>query len=294
MLEASKTLQVIELLNLATEYLSKRGFENSRLIAERLLSRCLNFNRVDLYLNFDRPLSAVDLERFRKMLKRRLQREPLQYILGETEFRSLPFKVNPSVLIPRPETEILVDIVLKKCKEKFQNESILSILDIGTGSGCIAVSLAKYLENVKITAVDISDSALKIATENAKVNGVENNIQFLKEDFLKFHFVKKLSKKFDVLVSNPPYVSAEDFEKLPKEVKNFEPVFALKDGQDGLTFYRKIAERMHELLNPAGFVALEVGLGQAHKVQNLFLNSDFSNVEIFKDLTGIERVVCCD
>jgi release factor glutamine methyltransferase len=292
-LEPTKSWQVLELLNWTTEYLSERGFENSKLNAERLLCHSLNLKRMDLYLNFDRPLSTEELKRFKELLKRRLQKEPLQYILGQTEFMSLPFKVDPSVLIPRPETEILVEVVLNKSKEALQNKPTLSILDIGTGSGCIAVSLAKYLETVKITAIDVSESALKIAADNAKLNGVESKIQFLREDFLKFEFIKNLPTKFDVVVSNPPYVSREDFEKLPKEVKDFEPTVALEDSQDGLTFFREIAEKVHELLNSAGMVALEVGLGQAPKVQNLFLNSHFSRVEIFKDLTGIERVVCC-
>ncbi|MFQ5823181.1 MAG: peptide chain release factor N(5)-glutamine methyltransferase [bacterium] len=294
MLKPTKTWPVLELLNWTTEYLSKKGFENSKLNAERLLSHSLNFHRVDLYLNFDRPLSPEELKRFKKFLKRRLRREPLQYILGETEFMSLLFKVNPSVLIPRPETEILVDTVLNKSKEQFQNKSTLSILDIGTGSGCIAVSLAKYLKKARITALDVSDGALETAAENAHLNEVENKIHFFKENFLDSQFSKNLSQKFDVVVSNPPYVSAEDFVKLPEEVKYFEPTIALQDGKDGLTFYYKIAEFSLKSLNPVGFVAVEVSMGQASQVKEIFLNHQFSKITFFKDLNGNDRVIVCE
>lgn len=291
MLSPTKSWHVLEIINRTKDYLSQKGFENPKLNAEKLLGYSLNMSRVDLYLNYDRPLSKEELERFKKYLKRRLDQEPLQYILGETEFMSLPFKVNSTVLIPRPETEILVEKVLEKCQEKFNHKPLISILDIGTGSGCIAVSLAKYIENVKITALDISEDALKTAAENACLNSVENKIQFYRIDFLVSQFSNNPSQKFDVVVSNPPYVSEEDFKKLPKEIKDYEPIVALKDDGDGMTFYHKIAGFASINLNTEGFVAVEVGLGQAPQVQAIFMKNGFSNVTVFQDLTGIQRVV---
>ncbi|MFQ5864685.1 MAG: peptide chain release factor N(5)-glutamine methyltransferase [bacterium] len=293
-LEAQKTWHILEILNYTSDILSKKGIQNSRLNAEHLLSYVLNINRVELYLNYDRPLSKTELERFKFVLSRRLNQEPLQYILGETEFMSLPIKVNPAVLIPRPETEILAEKVLEKCNQRFNHKSTISILDIGTGSGCIAVSLAKYLENSQVTALDISEGALRTAHENAHSNNVEDKIQFLKSDFLDSKFSTTLTDKFDVVVCNPPYVSVEDFSTLPEEVKNYEPTVALKDGKDGLTFYHKIADFSLKHLNPEGFVAVEVGLEQARPVKRIFLDNGYSDVKIFKDLSGIERVLICE
>ncbi|MFQ5751189.1 MAG: peptide chain release factor N(5)-glutamine methyltransferase [bacterium] len=239
MIKTTKHWKVLELLNWTAEYLSEKKFESARLNAERLLSYALNMKRVELYLNYDQPLTENELLRFKEYLRRRLKREPWQYILGETEFMSLPFKVNPGVLIPRPETEILVETVLLKCQEKFPSQKTIAILDIGTGSGCIAVALAKYLAQAQVTAIDKSEKALKTASENARLNEVSDKIQFLKIDFLDSDIVNKLTEKFDVLVSNPPYVSAHDVDKLPTEIKYFEPEMALTDRKDGLFFFSK-------------------------------------------------------
>ncbi|MFQ6114321.1 MAG: peptide chain release factor N(5)-glutamine methyltransferase, partial [bacterium] len=270
-LDAKKDWYILEILNYSTDVLAKGGIENPRLNAERLLSHSLNMNRVQLHLNHDRPLSKPELQRFRFFLNRRLKQEPLQYILGEAEFMSLPFKVNSSVLIPRPETEILVEKVLQMCAERFNHKSTITVLDIGTGSGCIAVSLAKYLKGCRVTALDISKEALKTAEENARLNDVENKIQFVVADFLDSKFPEERAQKFDVVVSNPPYVSAGDFQKLPAEIRNYEPAVALEDGHDGLTFYHRIVDFSLKCLRPMGFVAVEVGLGQAHPVERIFL-----------------------
>jgi len=292
MQKIEKIWKVLELLNWSAEYLSARGIENARLNAERLLGRILNSDRVQLYLDFDRPLTEAELLRFKEYIKRRLGHEPLQYILQECEFMSLRFKVNPGVMIPRPESEVLVETVLETCREKFPSKNPIRILEVGTGSGCIAVSLAKHLPVVRVTAIDISDEALKIAAENARLNEVDDRIQFRQLDFMRADFPKQLSEIFDVLVSNPPYISDKDFPNLPVEIKEFEPLIALKNGSDGLSFYHRISQLSSSLLNPSGLVAVEVGLGQAAMVEKIFLEHTFSKVTSYKDLNGIERVVC--
>lgn len=291
---SSKNRCVLDILNRSVEYLSKKGIENSRLNAERLLGSTLNMDRVNLYLNFDRPLSEVEIDQFKKKLRRRARKEPLQYILGETEFMSLPFRINSSVLIPRPETEILVEHVIEKCQTKFESKKNLAILDLGTGSGCIAIALANYLRNVHITALDFSQDALRTAKENAILNRVDDRISFAKIDFLSTGSLKNLSEKFDVIVSNPPYVSSADYEKLPEEIRNFEPSIALHDNEDGLNFYRRIAALSSDILDTKGFLALEVGLGQTSTVKELMLRNKFSCAESFRDLNGIERIIICE
>ncbi len=299
MSKSTKTWNVLELLNWSSEYLSEKGFENSRLNAERLLGHTLNLKRVDLYLNYERPLADDELARFKGFLKRRLQHEPLQYILGETEFFSLRFRVTPNVLIPRPETEILVETVLQKCREKNSPAEKINILDIGTGSGCIAISLAKHLPNARFTAIDVSEAAVTTAAENARLNEVSEQIEFRKLDFFfreadrypTNNWLHEFQNTFDVIVSNPPYISDADYPNLPPEVRDFEPRAALKDGADGLNFYRQIAATAPMILNHGGFVAVEVGMGQAQAVAEIFAKSGLSQIQAAADLNDIERVV---
>lgn len=283
--------QILDLLNSTTDYLTEKGIEDARLNTERLLGHSLNLSRVDLYLNYDRPLTSSELSQFKGYLKRRIRNEPLQYIIGETEFMSLTFKVNPSVLIPRPETEILVEKAIEICGKKFDRRNI-KILDIGAGSGCIAVSLAKYLEGAEITALDVSKPALEVAEQNAHLNKRSEKICFLEFDFLDQTFTS--SEKFDVVVSNPPYISSADFENLPEEIKAHEPSIALKDGPDGLRFFRRIAEACGTLLHKDGFVMVEVGLGQADAVKDIFSANGYTKIEALQDLNNIERIVFCE
>jgi release factor glutamine methyltransferase len=255
--------------------------------AERLLAHVLKFKRIELYLNFDRPLKEPELETFRALVRRRLKNEPLQYIIGETEFLSLPFQVDSRVLIPRPETEILVQTVIEKCQKIYDNQNKIKILDIGTGSGNIAISLAKNLPNAVLFAIDISAEALKLAQSNAKLNQVETLIQFIHGDITNFHF----SESFEVIVSNPPYVTQNKYASLPLEIRNFEPKMALEAGVDGLACYRKIINQLPLVLNPAGFLALEVGDKQAQSVRTLLNQNHYSRIETLLDLNQIERVV---
>ncbi|MFQ5603149.1 MAG: peptide chain release factor N(5)-glutamine methyltransferase [bacterium] len=291
---ANKTWHVLEIIDWSSNYLLQKGITSPRLNAEQLLGHTLNMDRVALYLNYDRPLSTAELARYKRFLKRRLQNEPLQYILGQTEFMSLPFRVNSAVLIPRPETEILVETAIQKCQSDLPNLQTIHILDVGTGSGCIAISLAKYVENTQIVAMDISEAALEVARENACINGVESKIQFLKADFFKLSAENPLSQKFNLIVSNPPYVSEQDFEHLPAEIKKYEPNCALKDGSDGMSYYRALLDSVGGFMAEMGFLIMELGAGQASKVADMFHRQNMTNFQIFKDLNGMERTICCE
>ncbi|MBN2413819.1 peptide chain release factor N(5)-glutamine methyltransferase [candidate division KSB1 bacterium] len=285
-----KRWTILELLNWTTNYLTEKGFENSRLNAEILLAHVLNFNRVHLYLNFDRPLDVNELAGFKALLKKRLNHEPIQYITGETEFMSLPFKVAPGVLIPRPETEMLVEKTMEYCNSMSSEIKSTEILDVGTGSGNIAVSLAKNISNCRIYAVDISDAALQIAKENARLNQVEKKIEFNQLNALD-SWPEEYKKFFDVIVANPPYISQSEYSRLPLEIKNFEPKKSLLAGKDGLDFYRQFTHILLYLLNDKGKVFFEIGEQQATLLMELYSKAGFKNINIHKDLAGKDRLL---
>ena len=278
----------LEILNQAVEKLRSEGIDRPRTNAELLLEAVLNVPKIELYLNRDRILTPSETEKFNLFIRERISGRPLQYIIGSTEFFGLEFKVNEHVLIPRPETETLVEIVI----ERLKNRSSPKIIDIGTGTGAIAVSLAKNLKNSMIFATDISEEALMVAKENARINKVENQIEFLQGDLFEPLKDKNLEGKINCVVSNPPYVSQEEFDQLPKEVKEYEPIVALKTDQEGTLFHRRIIENSLDFLGKEGILALELGLDQAEKVVGLFRKySNFKDIEIKKDLGGIDRVV---
>ena len=279
---------ILEIINLSTDYLNNKGVESPRINAELLLAHILNCKRLDLYLKFDQPLKEDELALYREALKRRGRREPFQYIVGNVEFYGLEFKVNSSVLIPRPETEILVETVI----ENSNKEEKLKILDIGTGSGNIVVSILKHLVNSKAWGIDSSKEALKIAEENSKINLVDNRTIYSQKNILNgFEFEEK---EFDIIVSNPPYISKNDYESLLPELKNYEPVSALTDEKDGLTFYKMISTKANQLLKPKGKIFFEVGQGQYTDVKNLLEKNNFINIKVKKDYSNIERVVYGD
>lgn len=268
-------------------FLGRSGIADPRLNAERLLASVLKLDRMGLYLQFDKPLSSAERESFKALLKRRAGHEPLQYILGETEFMSLCFRVTRDVLIPRPETEILVERAVESCK----GLGPVRILDIGTGSGCIAVSLAKMLPESNIDAADVSPSALSGARSNAELNGVAERVHFLEADVSGEDFIKTVHAPYDVVVSNPPYVSLAELPSLPKDVRDFEPRTALCDEGDGLSFYRIIALKAAILLSPGGKLFLEIGLGQKNSVFEILQSAGFTGIKAYPDLNGIDRVV---
>lgn len=249
--------------------------ESPALDAKILLCHVLGCDKLSLSLNREKELTFDEQTHFEALVKRRKNAEPVAYIVGEKEFMSLPFYVDPNVLIPRPDTEILV-------QEAIKNYTGGSILDIGTGSGCIAVSLAYYIKEATVTALDISPSALLVAKKNALRNGV--NIQFIEADILN----DEICGKYDMIVSNPPYIKPSVIETLSPDVKLYEPYNALDGGDDGLKFYRRIIEKAP--LNDNGVLLFEVGFDQARDVAQLMIEK-FCSVEIVKDYGGIERVV---
>jgi release factor glutamine methyltransferase len=280
---------VIDIINKTADYLKNKGIENSRLNAELLVGFVLNLDRVQLYLNFEKPLHQSEIDKLKPLLKRRATHEPLQYILGKTEFYSLNFKINQHTLIPRPETELLVDVTLDICNNDFSNQDRIDILDVGTGSGNIATALTKNKSKIWMSAIDIDSEALKIAQENAGHHGVADRINFILQDIYK-KFSDSL-KHFDIIVSNPPYVTEQEMAVLPLDVKNFEPKIALYGGENGLDFYFRISELV-SLLTENGCIVVEIGALQSEQVVNIFSNTNlFRFIDVVKDLSGKNRIV---
>ena len=264
------------------QYFSDKGVENPRLDAEVLLSHILGHDRLYLYTHFEQPLEQAELAAFRECVRKRAARLPVAYITGHKEFMGLSFEVAPAVLVPRPDTEILVEAAHVRLKGGNDPE----ILDLGTGSGAIIISLLHSLPAASGTAVDISGPALSIAGKNAARLGVAGRLTLLEGDL----FSPVRGMQFDAIVSNPPYIPAGDIAGLAAEVRQ-EPNAALDGGKDGLDFYRRILAEAAGYLKPGGFLALEVGSGQAQTVASLAQDVSLELAEICRDLAGIERVV---
>jgi release factor glutamine methyltransferase len=277
-------LTVLEAINLSTEFLGNKEIESPRINAELLLAHALNCRRIDLYLSYDRPLSEDEIKIYREFIRRRSKSEPLQYITGKVEFYGLQFKVNPSVLIPRQETEILIETIISTVSI----EDKIKILDVGTGSGNISVSLAKHLPNSMITTIDNSESALETAKENANLLQVSGQIIFLNHDI---NSESILNERFDIVVSNPPYISKDEFPELKDELKVFEPKAALTDFADGLNYFRIISAKSKYLLGSNGKIFFEVGQGQADEVRKILTENNFSEISVVKDYLKIDRVI---
>ncbi len=276
---------VLEIINLSTSYLEEKGIESPRTNVEMILSHILKCKRLDLYLSFDKPLQEEELQTVRNYLKRRGNREPLQYILGSVEFYGLEFIVNPDVLIPRPETEVLIENIINI----YKSENEIKILDIGTRSGIIAVCLAKYLPFAQITAMDNSEKALEVAKLNAVNNKVNNRIKFINKDIL--NIKDTFQKEFDLVVSNPPYISLNEYEKLEPELKVYEPKNALTDYGDGLKYYKLISNNAKKILKDHGKLYFEIGINQYSDVKEILSKENFINIEIKKDYLNIERII---
>ena len=273
----------INLLSKSIQYLKKYNVENARLDAEYIFAYVLGVKRVSLILNFDEEISEENKNLIRQYIVRRGKyREPLQYIVKEWEFYGYPIKVDERVLIPRQDTEILVEQCIYLMKER-ENPKIL---DIGTGSGAISIALAKELPESEVLGLDISDDALKMAVVNRELNNV-SNLKFLKSDV--FQHVKE--KNYDLIVSNPPYIPVEEYDELMPEVKKYEPRMALTDGGDGYYFYKKISEESGNYLKNGGYLAFEVGYNQGETVSQLMEKNGFQIVGRIADYGGIERVI---
>ena len=276
---------IMKILNWTKQYFEAKGVENPRLDAEVLLCAVLKCQRITLYVDFERPLSEEELATYREYVRRRGNFEPLAYILGERAFMRNTFKVNKATLVPRPETELLVESLVR-IAPMLKREGDVKILDIGTGSGAIIVSLLDYLPNAKGVGVDISVDALIVAKENSEKIGVTGRIGFVRSDvFSKL----PLEKKFDIIVSNPPYIPAGDIAGLDKDVQQ-EPRGALDGGADGLDFYRRITAEAMDHMAEEGVLAFEIGVGQAAAVQQLCLDAGFVKTAVRKDYAGIERM----
>jgi release factor glutamine methyltransferase len=292
----------------AMEFLEKSGIDNAGREAELIISYCLNIDRVALYK--DNPLiSEKFISKIDELLRRRAKREPLQYILGYTEFCGLKIKVGKGVLIPRPETELLVEEAVKivgsllpthpspsrgegkgggENSSKITGHRSLSILDFCTGSGCIALALAKEFPDAQVYGTDISEIAIRYAKENAKLNKIKN-VAFIKGSL--FKPVKKSLNTFDLIVSNPPYIKKNDIKNLQIEIKDWEPVKALDGGEDGLDYYRAIIPEAKNYLKECGCLMFELGVSQANGVRKMAEDAGFMDISITKDYAGIERIL---
>jgi release factor glutamine methyltransferase len=277
---------VARVLGWATEDLTRRGLKDSpRLDAELLLGHALRVDRVRLIVDAQRPLQENELARYRELLVRRRRHEPIAYILGEREFYGLRFSVNPHVLIPRPDTETLVNVALARTKERDLHGRAL---DVCTGSGCVAIAFAKERPTWQVTGSDLSADALGVARHNALRLGTIWNLDFRRSDLL-----AEIEREagFDLIMANPPYVPDAEVPTLSPDIKNHEPASALCGGPDGLTLIRRLVKAAPQLLAPGGLLALEVGAGQAPRVAKGLMSYGFSDVQQDRDYAGIERVV---
>ncbi len=286
MSEAARTISGA--LNWATRLLKERGIETPRVNAELLLRKTLEIDHVQAYLYSDRVLTQPQFTSYKSLINRRIKGEPVQYILGSREFWSLDLRVTPEVLIPRPETELLVEETLKLFKD--ERKLILRFMEVGTGSGAIAIALAKELEGCFILAEDISWRAVLVAKENARIQGVSGNIRFLAGDLLSP--LKEGRSLFDLILSNPPYVPSSQIGTLTREIAKFEPRIALDGGPDGLELFRNIVIRSGSFLKEGGWLMLEFGEGQGEAVAEMIRNTGFFAPPcIIKDHSGVDRVI---
>jgi release factor glutamine methyltransferase len=281
-----ETWTILKVLQWTTEYFNRHGIEQARPCAEVLLAHVLGRQRIELYLHYDQPLTPLELQSYRTAIKRRAAREPTQYITQRQEFWSLEFEVNPSVLIPRPETELIVEMTLELMADR-----PCRVLDLGVGSGAIAVAVAHECPAARIVTVDISAQALRVARHNALRHQVADRMSFLACDL--FSALVDKEPLFDLILTNPPYIAENELANLAPEVEKHEPQIALRGGgRDGLNTIRRILADAPRYLKPGGSLLLEMGHGQAPILQNeLSHNRDFDNVRIIQDYSGIPRML---
>lgn len=275
---------VIKIIKWGSGYLKEKGIDSPRLTIELLLSNVLNVTRFELYIQFERPLLLDELSKLKGYINRRVNREPIQYILEEEHFYRRVFKVTPNVLIPRPETEILVEEAIRR------SGNPIRCLDVGTGSGCIAITYSLERPETEVVAIDVSSKAIEVAKENSKSLNA-NNVSFFCLDFFDDNALKSLGS-FDLIISNPPYISKNDISTLQIEVRDFEPQIALTDRADGFMFYKRFLQVSKYLLRHSGNLFLEIGFGQSIELQNIFNDSnEFSTISVLDDLSKIPRIL---
>ncbi len=281
--ENGKPWRIIDVINWGVDYFENKSLENPRLEIEIFLQHILDCKKIDLYINFENEVSSHDLNTLKGYIKRRLENEPSQYIVGKSNFYGRNFYVDNNVLIPRPETEILINTCIEFLSMKDNPE----IIDIGTGSGCIGITLAKEIPSSNVIATDCSEEALAVAERNAKNIGIKN-IDFVKSDFLK----QTIDLRSDLLVSNPPYIPIENISNLMADVKEYEPSKALTDNLDGLEFYRVFSKKFDSMIKIDGALIVEVGKDKHPlKAKKIFEKSGPVNVEMINDYNGDIRVL---
>ena len=264
---------ILHLINTASKKLKKKNIASYRMDPEILLSSILGREREKVLINLDKKISSRKIIKFNNLINRRLIREPVAYILNEREFWSKKFFVNKHTLVPRPETELLVEKLIKI----YQNKKI-NILDIGTGSGCIIISILSEMEGSSGIGIDISTKAIDIAEKNAKIHKMSRNVKFIK-----ICLTKIINKKFDLVVSNPPYIESAEIKKLDDDIKNFEPIIALNGGNDGLDVIKKVIYKAKYILKLNGKLAIEIGNKQHLKVSEILKKNNFKIIKTIKD-----------
>lgn len=279
-------MNIKEVLVSTVFFFEKHKIAQPRLDAEVLLAHLLQMERIQLYVNYDLPLKEDELVKYRELVKKRARRVPVAYLIGGREFMSLDFHVNSDVLIPRPETELLVEEIIKYCDDIGIDKP--NIVDLGTGSGVIAVSLGYYLKEARVLGIDISSKALKIARKNIEKYQLSERIKVLEGDLLQ-PLISMNKNNVDIIVSNPPYISSGDLGHLAPEVR-VEPQLALDGGADGLNYYRKIIEQAPLILKKDGLLAIEIGYNQFPAIKNIF-DDKWSEIRVIKDYSGHDRVV---
>ena len=276
------------LLNWIIEYLTDKGIDSPRLSAELLLSHVLAVKRIELYTQFDTPVSRQQLDMLHGLVKRAGQNEPIPYLVGRTEFYSLELNVTPDCMIPRPETELLVERAIEFLRTRTGGQFVC---DLCTGSGCIAIAIAKNFPDAHIIATDVSDVALNVAARNVEKHQLGDRIKLLCGDLFDAFIPQLDVDKFDLIVCNPPYVSTAEFEKLDKNVKDYEPKSALFAGDDGLDICRQISEKVGQFLKPDAALMLEIGFTQGQAIKELLERaSTFADIKIERDTHGNDRI----
>jgi len=279
-ISVTERVTVLEVISKSSEFLAKKGVESARLQIELLLAHILQMPRMKLYLNFERQLVDTELDSLRELVKRRGQREPLQHLIGSTSFCGFEMAVNRHVLIPRPETELLAEAGWQFLATR--NQQLATALDFGTGSGCIAIALAAKCPAARIVALDLSAEALAIAQQNAVKNNVAERIEFRPGDGFA---ALRPEERFDLIVSNPPYIPSAEIATLQPEVRDHDPRGALDGGADGLDFYRRLAAEAKPLLKPGGKLMLEFGAGQADAISSILADQNWQIDSVQPDYT---------
>lgn len=279
-----------KILREAVEKLKLADIGTPQLDAEVILSDLLQVERIKLHIYPDMEISREICQKFWCAVEKRLKNMPVQYIVNRQEFMGLELWVEEGVLIPRGDTEILVEKVLELYRQYYSSKSI-NVLDIGVGSGAITISVAKYIEQANLYGIDVSPKALAVAIKNAEKHHVENQITFFQGSLLEPLEGKSLENGLDFILSNPPYIPRKTIETLSKEVKDYEPSLALDGGEDGLYFYREIVKRASVFLKKGGWLVFEIGYDQGKALQEMMKKEGFTDIEVTKDLAGLDRVV---